>query len=123
MKVLLVDDDLIHLTILKRIFEKSKDEVVTARNGKEALRYLEFDSNFQVILTDIMMPEMDGVELLERIRESDSTKDIPTIGFTSGDVEFFRKQTSRHFDQLVAKPMDFYDLYALARTSARTVPN
>ncbi|WP_026950926.1 response regulator [Algoriphagus mannitolivorans] len=123
MKVLLVDDDLIHLTILRRIFEKSNDEVVTARNGKEALRCLEFDPGFQVILTDIMMPEMDGVELLEHIRECDSTKDIPTIGFTSGDVEFFRKQTSEHFDQLVAKPMDFYDLYALARSSARAAIN
>ncbi|MDX5337739.1 MAG: response regulator [Cyclobacteriaceae bacterium] len=123
MKVLLVDDDLIHLTILKRIFEKSNDEVITARNGKEALRCLEFDQSFQVILTDIMMPEMDGVELLEHIRESDSTKNIPTIGFTSGDVEYFRNQTSKHFDQLVAKPMDFFDLYALARSSARVTPS
>lgn len=123
MKVLLVDDDLIHLTILKKIFEKSNDEVVTARNGKEALRYLEFDPGFHVILTDIMMPEMDGVELLEHIREGESTKDIPTIGFTSGDVEFFRKKCSKRFDQLVAKPMNFFDLYSLARSNARSIPN
>ncbi|TDQ14982.1 response regulator receiver domain-containing protein [Algoriphagus boseongensis] len=123
MKVLLVDDDLIHLTILKKIFEKSHDVVITARNGIEALRQLEFDPGFNVILTDIMMPEMDGVELLEHIRESDSTKNIPTIGFTSGDVEFFRNKAHNQFDELVAKPMDFFDLYTLAKSQARTTIN
>lgn len=108
MKVLLVDDDLVHLTVLKKIFERSNDEVITARNGKEALWLLEFDPRVNVILTDIMMPEMDGVELLEHIRENEVTRNIPTIGFTSGDVEFFRNKTHEKFDQLVSKPMDFF---------------
>ncbi|MBN7811342.1 response regulator [Algoriphagus sp. H41] len=115
MKVLLVDDDSVHLLILKKIFEKSNDEVVVARNGREALQYLEFDASFHVILTDIMMPVMDGVEFLAHLKESPRTSDIPTIGFTAGDVEFFRAKSKVLFDRLVAKPMDFYDLYHLAR--------
>lgn len=117
MKVLLVDDDSVHLLILRKIFEKSNHEVVIAHNGKEALQYLEFDSSFQVILTDIMMPIMDGVEFLDHLKESPSTCKIPTIGFTAGDVEYFRAQSKNTFDSLVAKPMDFYDLYNLAQSA------
>ncbi|OOG75233.1 response regulator [Algoriphagus sp. A40] len=117
MKVLLVDDDSVHLLILRKIFEKSNHEVVIAHNGKEALQYLEFDSSFQVILTDIMMPIMDGVEFLDHLKESPRTCKIPTIGFTAGDVEYYRAHTKNTFDSLVAKPMDFYDLYNLAQSA------
>ena len=118
MKILLVDDDSVHLLILRKIFEKSNHEVVVAHNGKEALQYLEFDPIFHVILTDIMMPVMDGVEFLEHLKESPQTCMIPTIGFTAGDVEYFRKKSNNGFDSLVPKPLDFYDLYHLAKTTA-----
>lgn len=117
MKVLLVDDDSVHLLILRKIFEKSNNEVVIAHNGREALQYLEFDSGFHIILTDMMMPVMDGVEFLEHLKESPQTCKIPTIGFTAGDVEYFRKKCNNGFDRLVAKPMDFYDLYNLAKST------
>ncbi|RIW13968.1 response regulator [Algoriphagus lacus] len=118
MKVLLVDDDSVHLLILRKIFEKSNDEVVVAHNGKEALQHLEFDPFFNIILTDIMMPVMDGVEFLQHLKESDRTSCIPTIGFTAGDVEYFREKSQNGFDCLVAKPMDFFDLYSLAKSKA-----
>jgi CheY-like chemotaxis protein len=89
-----------------------------AHNGKEALQHLEFDPFFNIILTDIMMPVMDGVEFLQHLKESDRTSSIPTIGFTAGDVEYFRKKSNNGFDCLVAKPMDFYDLYSLAKAKA-----
>lgn len=118
MKVLLVDDDSVHLLILRKIFEKSNVEVIVAKNGKEALHYLEFDSVFSVILTDIMMPVMDGVEFLNHLKESSTTRSIPTIGFTGGDVEYFRKKSNDRFDCLIAKPLDFFDLYRLAMLKA-----
>lgn len=118
MKVLLVDDNSVHLFILKRIFEKSNDQVVVAQNGKEALQYLEIDPEFNVILTDLMMPVMDGVEFLGHLKESPLTKGIPAIGFTAGDVEYYREKSKGQFDYLVAKPMDFYDLYNLAKSTA-----
>lgn len=117
MKVLLVDDDSVHLLILRKIFEKSNHEVVIAHNGKEALQYLEFDSSFQLILTDVMMPIMDGVEFLDHLKESPRTSNIPTIGFTAGDVEYYRAHSKNKFDSLVAKPIDFYDLYNLAQSA------
>ncbi|WP_026956578.1 response regulator [Algoriphagus vanfongensis] len=123
MKVLVVDDDAVHLLILKKIFEKSEDEVVLAHNGVEALELLERDTSFQIILTDIMMPEMDGVELLLKVKTSLRTMRIPVIGFTSGDVEFYRKKTQIPFDSLVPKPLDFWDLHELAKRKAIALMN
>ena len=105
--------------ILKKILEKSNDEVVVAHNGKEALQYLEFDPFFNVIMTDIIMPIMDGLEFLEHLKESPQTSKIPTIRFTAGDVEYFRKKSKYNFEFLVAKPLDFYELYDLAQTTAK----
>ena len=118
MKILLVDDDSVHLLILRKIFEKSNVEVVIARNGREALEYLEIDPFFNVILTDIMMPIMDGVEFLNHLKDRPQTSKIPTIGFTAGDVEYYRGKSKNQFDSLVSKPMDFYDLYSLAKSKA-----
>ncbi|SIO13016.1 response regulator [Algoriphagus halophilus] len=115
MRVLVVDDDEIHLLILRKIFEKSHDMVVTAHNGLEALKVLETDHGFHVILTDIVMPEMDGIEFLMNFKKQDFSKRIPVIGFTAGDVEYYRKKSAIAFDSLVSKPLDFYDLYTLAK--------
>lgn len=115
MRVLVVDDDEIHLLILQKIFEKSHDLVVTAHNGLEALKVLEVDHGFHVILTDIVMPEMDGIEFLMNLKKKNFFKSIPVIGFTAGDVEYYRKKSPVAFDSLVSKPLDFYDLYTLAK--------
>ncbi|NVJ84857.1 MAG: response regulator [Algoriphagus sp.] len=119
MRVLLVDDDAMHLLILKRIFENSKDTVVTAKNGREALLVLDSNSDFNVILTDISMPVMDGVELLAKVKANGKTKGIPVIGFTSGDVNYYREISTVPFDSLVPKPLDFSDLRIIAEEKAR----
>ncbi len=123
MRVLVVDDDSLHLLILRKIFEKGNDSVVVAHNGIEALEVLENDNGFNIILTDIMMPFMDGVELLVNLKKSDKTNKIPIIGFTAGDVEYYRQTTPIPFDTLVAKPMDFWDLYNLAKIKASALLN
>lgn len=123
MKVLLVDDDFVHLLILRKIFEKSNHQVVIAHNGREALQYLEFDWNFHVILTDMMMPVMDGLEFIDHLKKSPQTAQIPTIGFTAGDLDYFRQKSNCQFDSLVAKPLNFCDLYTLARVAVGNQPD
>ncbi|MEN2283579.1 response regulator [Algoriphagus sp. SE2] len=123
MRVLVVDDDDIHLLILKRIFEKSNHLVVTANNGLEALKVLETDKGFSIILTDIMMPIMDGIEFLVHLKKNVVSSGIPVIGFTSGDVEYYRKMSPIAFDSLVSKPLDFFDLYNLAKLKVDTRMN
>jgi CheY-like chemotaxis protein len=104
--------------ILKKIFEKSQDEVVLAHNGLEALHFLSKDPNFHVILTDIVMPEMDGIEFLVQLKQNLIFKRIPVIGFTAGDVEYYRENSPIKFDTLIPKPHNFWDLYLLAKDKA-----
>ncbi|MDN3203087.1 response regulator [Algoriphagus sediminis] len=115
MRVLVVEDDSVHRFILTTIFQKSDDQVTAAKNGREALDILAEDQQFNIILTDIQMPEMDGIELLSRVRSNQITSMIPVIGFTAGDVNMYREKSATLFDALIAKPMDFWDLHTLAK--------
>ncbi|EKB48582.1 response regulator [Cecembia lonarensis] len=115
MKVLVVDDDAINRLILKKIFEKENDTVLTANDGEEALQILISEPDFNVVITDIMMPKMDGIQLLAEIKLKDEINKIPIIGFTAGDIEYFKSTSLVSFDRLLAKPMDFYELYGIAK--------
>jgi CheY-like chemotaxis protein len=115
MKVLVVDDDAINRLILRKLFEREKDEVTTAENGCEAMKILSLNTDFHIVITDIMMPEMDGIELLAEIRLNEKMNQIPIIGFTAGDINYFREKSAIAFDRLLHKPMDFYHLYDIAK--------
>jgi two-component system chemotaxis response regulator CheY len=114
MKVLVVDDDAINRLILQKLFEKENNTVRTAQNGCEAMQLLNDESDFNIVITDIMMPEMDGIQLLAEIKLNDKINRIPIIGFTAGDIDYFRQISAIAFDRLLPKPMDFYELYDIA---------
>ncbi len=75
---LLVDDDTDMLKLMERWFEKAGYEVYTAASGRDALLALE-TVRPDLVLLDYAMPEMDGLEVLSRIRENEATKDIPVL--------------------------------------------
>ncbi|EOZ99150.1 two-component hybrid sensor and regulator [Indibacter alkaliphilus LW1] len=118
MKVLVVDDDAINRLILKKVFEKENHEVFTANNGVEAIDILEEQAGFDLVITDIMMPQMDGLELLAKIKHNKKINKLPIIGLTAGNVDYFRNATKLSFDILLQKPMDFYEIYAIAQKQA-----
>lgn len=66
--ILLVDDDKLVLMTLKRLLSREGYNVVTALNGQAALRRVE-ENNFDLIISDIKMPVMDGIEAIKKIRE------------------------------------------------------
>jgi CheY-like chemotaxis protein len=76
--VLVVDDNEDNLQIMSRILLGRGFEVRTARDGKSALRSLEQQLP-DVVLLDIMMPEMDGIEVLDRIRANPQSASLPVI--------------------------------------------
>jgi CheY-like chemotaxis protein len=81
--LLLVDDRAQNLLALQAILEPLGYELVTARSGKEALRCLLHRDDFAVILLDVQMPELDGFEVAEVIKQRERTSTIPIIFLTA----------------------------------------
>ena len=103
--VLIVDDTPINVLLLKKLLEKEYT-IQTARNGQEALDFA-FATPPDLILLDIMMPEMDGFEVCQRLKENPSTENVPVIfitakneisdeerGFSLGAADFIHKPIS-----------------------------
>jgi len=80
--ILIVDDDLVNLTILKSVISKAGYSVLTADNGKDALKTAKALSPDLVIL-DIMMPDIDGTEVATGLKQNPRTRRIPIIFLSS----------------------------------------
>ena len=80
--VLVVDDDPAILDLHSRMVKKINCRALTARSGREALNVLE-NTHPDLILLDLMMPEMDGFAVLDALRQRESTRDIPVIVLTA----------------------------------------
>ena len=76
-RLLVVDDDAVNRALLQRIFE-NEYAIVCAANGMQALECLDQDS-FDIVLLDLMMPGIDGFEVLDRIRQNPALADLPVI--------------------------------------------
>ncbi|MCG1037256.1 response regulator [Polaribacter sargassicola] len=88
LKILLIEDNLIEIMKMKRTISLLKLEhtIQEAKNGEEALKVLEDKSNFpDLILLDLNMPKMSGIEFLDIIKKTDDFKHIPTVILTTSD--------------------------------------
>lgn len=102
--ILIVEDSLTQMEELRYILESRGYDIKTARNGNDALEFLR-DNTPTIIITDIMMPEMDGYELCSRIKSDDKLKKIPVILLTTlSDPEDILKGLDSGADNFVTKP-------------------
>ncbi|EQB39652.1 response regulator receiver [Sulfurimonas hongkongensis] len=87
--VLIVDDDLINLKLLKSMLMKSGSvkEVVEVRNGAEAIDTLKSRDDINLILLDIIMPVMGGIEMLKVVRADDNLNQLPIIVLTTDETK------------------------------------
>lgn len=87
--VLIVDDDMINLKLLKSMLIKSEivKDVVEARDGAEAIDILRSRANIDLILLDIIMPIMGGIEMLKIVRADVSLHQLPIIMLTTDDTK------------------------------------
>jgi CheY-like chemotaxis protein len=83
-KILLVDDTPTNLTVLWRALEGEAYEVMVVTSGTQALQVVRRERP-DLILLDVMMPDMDGFETCRRLQEDDATRDIPVIFITARD--------------------------------------
>ncbi len=114
--VLVVDDDVRNIYSLTKALEAMKMNVITAIDGKEALKMLERHPETDVVLLDMMMPNMDGYETAARIREDRNLKNLPVIAVTAkamtGDRE---KCINAGASDYITKPVDVDQLLSLLR--------
>jgi CheY-like chemotaxis protein len=118
--ILLVEDDPDHELLTIRALQKSNivNDVRVARDGEEALHLL-FGQNAiqpQVILLDLKLPKVDGLEVLRRIRENESTRMLPVVVLTSSDEE---RDLVRSYqigvNSYIRKPVNFNDFAEATR--------
>jgi CheY-like chemotaxis protein len=83
MNVLLVDDDYRNLFAIKALLERTKAAVKIAASGPDAFYELQRTPNINVVLMDIMMPDMDGYEVIRKIRASEQFTSLPIIAVTA----------------------------------------
>lgn len=110
-KILVVDDDRLVLNSLEKLFRKEGFEVFTAQSGHEALERIE-DLDFDLIIIDIRMPELDGVETVKRIKEIRKEKDKPDIPvvFITGYADLAANAQADRLGEVVLKPFNLEDL-------------
>ena len=112
--VLLADDDMRNIFALSTVFESYDMKIEIANNGQEALDILERNAHIDIVLMDIMMPEMDGYEAIQEIRKNKKFKELPIIAVTAkamkGDRE---KSIELGANDYVSKPIDLDKLVSL----------
>lgn len=115
-KILLVDDDVRNVFALSSVLEGYRMNVVYAENGREALEILEEQNDFDLILMDMMMPEMDGYEAMRRIREKPEFAKLPIIALTAKAMKEDRsKCIEAGASDYVKKPIQTDQLLSLMR--------
>ena len=109
--VLIVDDTIANVLLLKVLIGNQKYRIVTANNGMEALQAVEKESP-DLILLDIMMPGMNGYEVAEKLKTDPQTQEIPIIFLTARDTEADMIEGFRAgCDDYIAKPFSMELLY------------
>lgn len=115
-KVLLVDDDMRNIYALSAALEDKDMKVIVAKNGVEALDQLASNDAIDVVLMDIMMPEMDGYEAMRRIRENKKHKNLPIIALIAKAMAGDREQCiDVGASDYISKPIEIERLFSLMR--------
>ncbi len=121
LKILLAEDNVVNRTFLSHFIRDAGHEVAVAVNGLEVLEKLE-QERFDVVVMDVQMPEMDGVEATKRIRRSHESRldpDVPIIALTA----YAMKEDKERFlaagmNACVSKPVNMEELFKVIRKAA-----
>ncbi|MDR5824233.1 response regulator [Caballeronia sp. LZ043] len=115
-RVLLVDDDIRNIFSLSSALEHQGLKVEIGRNGFEAIEALNKNPGIDVVLMDVMMPGMDGLEATRRIREDARFRKLPVIAITAKAMKDDQEQClAAGASDYLAKPIDIDRLYSLLR--------
>lgn len=123
MKILLVEDDAVSLKLVSTVLEKEDYEIIIAKTGKDALGLLKTDTDIEIIVSDIMMPEMDGFKLLNYVKSSPKLMRMPVILTTAmNDKSTVIKSIEMGAAGFVTKPIDQKALLAQVKKAVESIP-
>ena len=115
-KVLVVDDDIRNVFALTSALEANGMEVLFAENGREGIEALRAAGDVDLVLMDVMMPEMDGYEAMRRIRSTDEFRNLPMIALTAKAMKGDREKCMEAgASDYITKPIDAQQLVSLLR--------
>ncbi|MBC7486514.1 MAG: HAMP domain-containing protein [Cytophagaceae bacterium] len=114
--VLVVDDDVRNLFALTTVFERYNINIITAESGKEAIQILNDNPKIEMVLMDIMMPEMDGYETTQKIRREHKNSLLPIIAVTAKAMKGDRQKCiEAGASDYITKPLKIDQLLSLMR--------
>jgi CheY-like chemotaxis protein/CHASE3 domain sensor protein len=114
--ILVVEDDVRNIFALSSILEPKGAKIVIARNGLEALEVLETTPNVDLVLMDVMMPEMDGIQATREIRKQSKWARLPIIALTAKAMRDDQERClAAGANDYVSKPVDVEMLMSLLR--------
>ena len=115
-RVLVVEDDVRNIFALTSVLEPRGAKVEIARNGREAVEHLQKHPGVDLVLMDVMMPEMDGLEAMREIRKQRELRKLPIIALTAKAMRDDRENClAAGANDYIAKPLDVDKLLSLAR--------
>jgi len=115
-RALLVDDDMRNIFALATVLDEEGMQVVSANNGREAIEIVKRDHDIDIVLMDIMMPEMDGITTIKEIRKLERGTDLPIIAVTAKAMKGDREKciAAGAWDYL-SKPVDRVHMLSVLR--------
>lgn len=122
MKILVVDDSLLYLSMVNKYLDEmpSVSEVILCSNPKEVMDVVE-NKNIDIIIMDVIMPEISGFELLENLRAEKNYDDIPIIMFTSlNDPESYKKCYELGATDFISKPINILEFHARLKVAIQS---
>ena len=115
-RILIIDDDIRNIYSLTSVLESQGAEILHAERGLDGIAILEANPDVDVALVDIMMPEMDGYETMQRIRRTKEIADIPLVAVTAKAMKGDRQKClDAGANDYISKPVDIDLLLALVR--------
>jgi hypothetical protein len=114
--VLVVDDDVRNIFALSSVLERRGMKVLTASTGSEAIQTLETTPDISMVLMDIMMPEMDGYQTMQKIRENPGLRRLPIVALTAKAMKGDREKCfEAGASDYLAKPVNTEQLLSALR--------
>lgn len=113
-KVLIIDDDIRNIFSIHAALEEYNIDILYSENGKDGINLLEKNPDIDLVLMDIMMPEMSGLEAIAIIREKENFKTLPIIALTAKAMKHNREQCiEAGASDYISKPVNLDQLYSL----------